>query len=331
MHSYMPYDLPGSVRRFLARVRPQLAVILETELWPNLFAHCHARAVPLAIVNARLSPRSLRGYLRLRTLSAATLQQARLIAAQSERDAERFRRLGARPTQLSVCGNIKFDMEESEGLADQARGLRSSWNYGSLERRQIWVAASTHAGEDETILAAFERVRETVPDLLLVLVPRHPERFDQVAELTRDWCRRRGWHSLRHSQGDACDAATAIVVGDTLGELRLFYAAADIAFVGGSLVPVGGHNILEPAQAGLPVICGPHMFNFTEAVELLVADEALVQVHDVRELADAVGLLCSDARRRQATGRRGQQVVAANRGALQRTLAVLDGLLAPEV
>jgi len=329
MHSYLPYDLPGSVRRFLDSVRPQLVVILETELWPNLFAACHARRIPLAIVNARMSPRSFRGYSRIRSLVAATLQQVNIIAAQSERDAECFRRLGA-TTGVCVTGNIKFDMEEPDDLLERARELRLSWNYGLADRRPIWIAASTHDGEDEQVLAAFQQIRQSAPDTLLVLVPRHPERFEQVAALARSWCRQHGLNSIRRSDGRDCDAATAIVVGDTLGELRLFYAAADIAFVGGSLVPVGGHNVLEPAQAGLPVISGPHTFNFIEAVDLLVTGDALVRVEDVSQLAAAVSRYVNDAGLRRATGMRARQVIAANRGALARTLAAVFALLPVE-
>lgn len=324
-HSYLPYDLPGAVRRFLERVKPQLAVILETELWPNLFAACQVRAIPLAIVNARLSPRSFRRYLRFSRLTAVTLRRVNLIAAQSERDAECFRRLGA--VTVLACGNIKFDMENPAALAAGAAELRASWNGNGSGRRPIWIAASTHDGEDEQVLAAFERVRDKAPETLLVLVPRHPERFDPVAALVRDWCRRHGLNSIRRSDGGDCDERTAVVVGDSLGELRLFYAAADIAFVGGSLVPVGGHNVLEPAQAGLPVICGPHTFNFIEAVRLLVDADALTQVHDGQQLALAVSRYINDATLRHDAGRRGQQVVAANRGALERTLAVLFPLL----
>lgn len=328
MHSYLPYDLPGSVRRFLDTFRPQLVVILETELWPNLFSICHARRIPLAIVNARMSPRSFRGYTRVGALVAATLQQVDVIAAQSERDAENFRHLGAM-TSVIATGNIKFDMEVDEGLLDRARELRMSWNYGDIERRPIWIAASTHDGEDEQVLAAFQLVRQSAPDTLLVLVPRHPERFDRVAALAQDWCQRRGLNSVRRSDGRDCDATTAVVVGDTVGELRLFYAAADIAFVGGSLVPVGGHNVLEPAQAGLPVISGTHTFNFIEAVDLLVTADALVQVEDVEQLATAVTRYVNDTGSRQAAGIRAKQVVVANRGALERTLAILFSLLSP--
>ena len=329
LHSYLPYDLPGSVHRFLDYVRPRLVVILETELWPNLFAACRSRQIPLAIVNARMSPRSFRGYSRFRALVALTLQQVNVIAAQSERDADCFRQLGA-TSGVCVTGNIKFDMEEPEDLQGRARELRLSWDEGLAEPRLIWIAASTHDGEDEQILTAFQQVRERAPDTLLVLVPRHPERFNQVAALARDWCQQRGLHTIRRSDGRDCDAATAIVVGDTLGELRLFYAAADIAFVGGSLVPTGGHNILEPAQAGLPVISGPHTFNFQEAVDLLVAGDALVLVEDAQQLAAAVIQYINDADLRRAAGGRAKQIVAANRGALERTLAALLPLLSPE-
>jgi 3-deoxy-D-manno-octulosonic-acid transferase len=189
------------------------------------------------------------------------------------------------------------------------------------------VAASTHAGAEEQVLTAFHSLRETLPNLLLVLVPRHPERFDRVVEMSITWCQQRGWQCMRSSNHQEADELTAIIVGDTLGELRMFYAAADIAFVGGSLVPVGGHNILEPAVAGLPVICGPHMHNFTEAADMLLTGKAMIQVEDAHQLAEAVLRFAQDPRQRLASGQRGQEIVASNRGALQRTVDALTPFL----
>lgn len=325
MHSYMPYDLPGSVRCFLSRVQPRLVIILETELWPNLFAACHERQIPLMIVNARLSPRSSRGYARISGLTAGTLQQVSLIAAQTQADAERFLALGAGLEQIIVSGNIKFDMSVPPSLEEQAQVLRRDWNGGSDNQRPVWVAASTHEGEDEQVLAALTLLRQSLPHMLLVLVPRHPERFDRVVAL----CREQGFDVVRRSEGRSCDMGTAVFVGDTMGELRLFYAAADIAYVGGSLVATGGHNVLEPALLGRPVIFGPHMFNFTEAAELLLAADAAVQIADSSQLAEAVLHYVEDVSARVMAGEQGQRVVEANRGALDVTLEQIAGLLPP--
>lgn len=325
LHSYIPYDLPGSVHRFLAKVQPRLVIILETEWWPNLFAACTERCIPLMIVNARLSPRSARGYARIGRLAASTIQQVSMIAAQTDDDAARFISLGARPAQVLVSGNIKFDMELAPDLAEQAQALRRDWQ-GVDGQRLVWIAASTRDGEEEQVLAAFMQLRRSIPDLLLVLVPRHPERFDRVATL----CRSQKWVTLRRSEGRCCAPETAVFIGDTMGELRLFYAAADIAFVGGSLVPTGGHNVLEPAMLGLPVIFGPHMFNFTAAAALLLAAEAAVQVDNVGQLVQAVHQFATDAQARVAAGEQGQRVIAANRGALKVTLAEVERLLSSD-
>jgi 3-deoxy-D-manno-octulosonic-acid transferase len=323
LHAYMPYDLPGSVRRFLDRVRPQLVVILETELWPNLFTACNEQQIPLVIVNARLSPRSIRGYTRFATLASQTLRQVSLITAQTRQDADHFLALGAADEQVMVSGNIKFDMNVPPSLEEQAQALRRGWNGGSDGQRPVWVAASTHEGEDEQVLEALRQIHQSLPQLLLVLVPRHPERFDRVAAL----CRGQGLATVRRSEGTSCKIETAVFVGDTMGELRLFYAAADIAFVGGSLVATGGHNVLEPAMLGRPVIFGPYMFNFTEAAALLLAAKAAVQITDATQLAQTVLHYALDSASRLQAGEKAQQVVDANRGALDVTLAQIARLL----
>lgn len=315
-HVYAPYDLPGTVTRFLSRTRPRLAVIMETELWPNLFHRCAALNIPLVVANARLSVRSMRGYARLRGLTADTLAQTTLIAAQSEADADRFRALGAWPERVRVTGNIKYDLTLPEGLLAQGRELRQALG----EERPVLIAASTHAGEDEAILDAVTRLRRRLPEFLLLLVPRHPERFPAVAEL----CRQRGLQVVARSEQRSCTPATQVFLGDSMGELLLFYAAADVAFVGGSLVPVGGHNVLEPALVGLPVLFGPHMFNFTEAGQQLLEAEAAWQVNNAGELADRAGQLLANPELRQTMGRRGRAVVEANRGALTALLKMIE-------
>ncbi|HRD65747.1 MAG TPA: lipid IV(A) 3-deoxy-D-manno-octulosonic acid transferase [Candidatus Competibacter sp.] len=317
-HVYAPYDLPGAVRRFLRRTQPRLAVIMETELWPNLLHRCAATGVPVLVANARLSERSARGYARVRGLTAAMLQDVALIAAQSEADAERFRALGA--PRVRVIGNLKYDLTLPDELSGQGIRLRQEL-LGA--KRLVWIAASTHAGEEEPILEAFALIRHRWPELLLLLVPRHPERFDGVAAL----CRQQNFDLVRRSERCPCTPDTAVFLGDSMGELLLFYAAADLAFVGGSLVATGGHNILEPALLGLPVLFGPHMFNFSEASRHLLDARAARQVADVAALATAVDRLLADPRLRQTVGQRGRAVVERHRGALAASLDCIETIL----
>jgi 3-deoxy-D-manno-octulosonic-acid transferase len=301
------------VARFLGRVRPRLAVVMETELWPNLFRRCGVRRTPLVLANARLSARSARGYRRVASLTSATLQDVTRIAAQSGGDAARLVALGVPAERVAVTGNIKFDITLPDRLPQLAMALRVSFG-----RRPVWIAGSTHEGEERMLLEAHAALRRRYPDLLLVLVPRHPERFAAVAALAT----RQGFRLARRSVLDD-PAGAAVYLGDTMGELQLLYAAADIAFVGGSLVPTGGHNLLEPAALGRPVLCGPYLFNFTAIAELLIEAGAATQVATSGELAAAVITLLEDPARRQAIGDAGQRVVAANRGALDRLEAML--------
>lgn len=318
LHAWLPYDLPDAVARFLARTRPALGIVMETELWPNLFCRCRRVGVPLLVANARLSPRSARGYGRLRGALRELLVGV-WIGAQGEADAERFRALGADPARLRVMGNLKYDLRLPPGLMAQGRALRRQLG----EARPVLIAASTHSGEEEQVLDAFAALRRDFPELLLLLVPRHPERFAAVATL----CRERAWRVVRRSEDRACSADSDIFLGDSMGELLLFYAAADLAFVGGSLVPVGGHNLLEAALLGLPVLCGPHTFNFQEVTEGLLAAGAAWRVHDAAGLARQAALLLADPALRQDAGARGRALVERNRGALERCLALVDELL----
>jgi 3-deoxy-D-manno-octulosonic-acid transferase len=320
LHVYAPYDLPGAVRRFLRQTRPRLAVIMETELWPNLLRQCAVAGIPTMIANARLSERSARGYARIRRLTASMLRDVTLIAAQAEADADRFRALGA--PRVAVTGNLKYDLSLPDDLPERGWQLRREL---LGEERRVWIAASTHAGEDEPILAALALLRPRWPELLLLLVPRHPERFDGVAAL----CRQQGCKLVRRSEQRACAPDTAVFLGDTMGELLLFYAAADLAFVGGSLVDTGGHNVLEPALLGLPVLFGPHMFNFTEASQRLLEAEAAWQVTDAAALATAVDRLLADPELRRTVGQRGRAVVERHRGALAALLCCIETLQSP--
>lgn len=315
-HVYAPYDLPAAVSKFLNRVRPQLAIVMETELWPNLFHACQQRSIPLLLVNARLSERSVAGYQRVHGLASQTLSAVTELAAQSELDAGRFRSLGADERRIRVTGNMKFEQRIPPGLLERAAVLRRDWGVG----RTVWVAGSTHEGEDELLLDVFRQLRQQFRDCLLVLVPRHPERFESVAAL----CRHRGYHTVLRSEGVACTPDTEVFIGDSMGELPLFYAAADVAFVGGSLVPHGGHNLLEPAALGVPVVTGPNVFNFVEICELLLQAGACEKVENTAGLLHTVSLWLADANERHRVGQRGREVVERNRGALQSVLAMID-------
>ncbi|KNX76159.1 3-deoxy-D-manno-octulosonic acid transferase [Pseudomonas sp. 250J] len=314
-HCYLPYDLPWAAGRFLDHVRPRLGIIMETELWPNHIHQCARRGIPVALANARLSERSARGYARFAGLTRPMLEEMSLIAVQTETEAERFRALGARDECVQVTGSIKFDLKIDDQLLPRAVALREQW---AARQRPVWIAASTHDGEDALILEAHRELLKVHSDALLILVPRHPERFAAVHELCAGQ-----FSTVRRSTGDAVTAQTQVLLGDTMGELLFLYALADIAFVGGSLVATGGHNPLEPAALALPVLMGPHVFNFLEISAMLREAGALQQVDDAEGLAGAVRRLVElpqDARR---MGEAGRAVMRANQGALQR---LLDGL-----
>ncbi len=319
-HRYLPYDLPHGICRFLRRINPQLLIILETEIWPNLLYYCRRRGVPAILVNARLSPASYRAYLRFKRLSASAVQLLSHIAAQSAADAGRFLALGADPANVSVAGNLKFDIEADNDVAGKAQALRREIAAG----RPVWIAASTHEGEEEQVLDAFRHVAETLADCLLVIAPRHPERFNKVYNL----CRRRGLDVVRHTgAAGAAPRDTNIYLLDTLGELSLFYACADVAFIGGSLVPAGGHNVLEAARLGVPLISGKHTGNFAEIMGLFKTADAITIVADCAQLAAAVIRLLQDDELRQTCGERGQRLVQQNQGAIDSVMALLEGYL----
>lgn len=319
-HCYLPYDLPWAASRFLKRMQPRLAVVMETELWPNHIHQCAKRGIPVALANARLSQRSARGYARLRKLTAPMLAELSLIAVQTQAEAERFLDLGARPNCVEVTGSIKFDLKIDAELPRRASELRHQWQ---AERRPLWIAASTHAGEDEIILAAHRQLLLARPDALLILVPRHPERFNAVHEL----CLNLGLTTRRRSSGEAVQAGDQVLLGDTMGELLFLYALADVAFVGGSLVANGGHNLLEPAALGKPVLSGPHLFNFLEIAAQLREAGALGEVQDATDLADEVEALWREPDRAERMREAGLQVLRANQGALDRLLAGLHRLM----
>jgi len=267
VHRYGPYDLPGSVNRFLDRARPDLAIVMETEYWPNLFAACKRRGVPILVANVRMSERSMRSYMRVAGLTRATLDAVARFGVQSSADAGRMMRLGAAPQRVSVTGSMKYELDIPGSVRESAEVLRREWGAD----RPVWIAASVHPGEERILIEVLHGLRHGLPDLLLVVAPRHPERFAAFAAA----CERNGSSvALRSATlGSPIDSGVSVYVADTMGELMLLYGAADVAFVGGSLVPHGGQNILEPAAMGVPVLFGPHMFNFAEIAQLALERE----------------------------------------------------------
>ena len=319
LHCYLPYDLPGAVRRFLRRVGPCAAIIMEAELWPNLLHGCKRLAIPVILVNARLSPRSMRGYACLPGITRGMLSNIAVIAAQTRADADRFIALGAEPARVQVTGNLKFDARLPKGIDAQAHSLRRSLG----GERPILIAASTHEGEEAILLAAFEQLLQRQPTALLLIAPRHPERFDRVFEL----CERRGMRVIRRSERRDRAPETQIFLIDSMGELPLFYAVSDVAFVGGSLVGAGGHNPLEPASLGVPVLTGPHVFNFQAIFDLLRKAQAAVMVSTAEQIAAEAAGFIIDKDRRRAAGARGLQIVGDHRGAVDQIMRLLRGYL----
>jgi 3-deoxy-D-manno-octulosonic-acid transferase len=318
-HVYLPYDLPFSVHRFLKQVRPRLALIVETEIWPNLYFGCYRRGIPLMIVNARLSGRSLRGYAPMRALLRSALRCVRQIAAQSRTDAARYRLLGADPALVTVSGNLKFDMPVPEGAVEAGAAFRQQW--GRL--RPVWIAASTHEGEELAVLEAHLEVLQRLPDALLLIAPRHPERFRLVEHSVRSL----GFNLSVRSTDRVAGESHQVFLIDTMGELMQFFAAADLAFVGGSLVPIGGHNVLEPAALARPVLVGPHTFNFDEITLTLIRGGGAKRVLESRALGMEVLELLQDQPRCTQMGRQARVVFDSERGAVGHVMRLIDRML----
>lgn len=321
-HVYAPYDIPFLINRFLNKTAPSLAVFMETELWPNTLRQCHKHAIPTLLANGRLSAKSAKGYAKFSNLTKPMLHNLSFAAIQNPTDAERFYRLGLAQKSSEVTGSIKFDIAVDATLAERAAQLKGEY---SLEgKRKILIAASTHRGEDEIILDGFHKLLERNSSLLLLLVPRHPDRFNSVAQL----CTTRGFNIVTRSSQQAPSAQTHIVLGDTMGELMLMYGAADIAFVGGSFVANGGHNYLEPAVWGLPIVSGPSQFNFATIAQALTRAASLYTVHSADELADQVDGLFANSVIAQQAGLAGKRFVSENQGATQKHLDIIQRLLA---
>jgi 3-deoxy-D-manno-octulosonic-acid transferase len=314
---YFPFDLPGICGRFLSRIRPDLVAIIETEIWPNFLAACARRDIPAVILNGRISDRSFRRYKRLKFLFGRVLDGLTAVAAQTEEDARRFREIGADPRIVTATGNMKFD------IAPPPEGdtpLRA-WMKEEKRKGGTWfVAGSTHEGEDLPVLRAFARARAVNGDVRLLIAPRHPERFSAVEEL----CSREGWRVGRKTAlARFGEDSPPILLLDTVGELPTAYAAADVAFVGGSLAPKGGHNILEPALYGVPVIVGPHMENFRDIARLFGDAGAMIRVEDGNGLSERLARWAEDPAEDAATGRRARELLDAFRGAADRNAAIV--------
>jgi 3-deoxy-D-manno-octulosonic-acid transferase len=312
---YLPLDLPGSVRRFLQRVRPRLAVVLETEIWPNLIRACVTAQVPVTFVSARLSARSARRYRRLGNRMREVLATVAQVAAQTPADAQRFAQLGVPAGRIEVTGNLKTDFSVPDTVVASGAQLRARLG----PQRPVWVAGSTHEHEEQQVLEAHRAVRRTSPAALLILVPRHPRRFAAVG----DWLQREQVDFARQSRAEAVTERTQVLLVDAMGMLLDCYAAADVAFVGGSLVAVGGHNLLEPAALGRPILTGPDHANAREILQALLDAQGVRIVCDAADLGRGVAALLQDADARQRLGAQALQVVTAGRGSCARVMALL--------
>jgi len=320
-HIFAPLDLPGAVRRFYDRLAPDLLVVMETEIWPNLFGEAARRGIPIVIANARISPRSLGRYRRLRGFTAQVLRQVSAIGAQSEADAARLREIGAPSERLTVTGNLKFDVRLDPGLPGYGAALRRAWGVG----RPTVLGGSTHEGDERPLLQAFRGLLPDFPEALLLLAPRRPERFARAAQLARD----AGLQVALRSAGLELPAGTQCLVIDSMGELPMFYAACDVAFVGGSLEPHGGHNVLEAAALARPVLVGPHTFNFEDITRRLADAGAAWRVTDAADLEAALRRLLAEPALREEMGEAGRRELETGQGALDRTLALIQERLTP--
>ena len=315
-HVYLPYDIPCAVSRFMRSFKPRMAVIMETEIWPNLFAYCGQNEIPLYIINARLSEKSTKGYQKIPALISPALACVKLIAAQTQDDARRFVAIGAKNETVSALGNIKFDVEVPSEIIEQGGQLKADLFAG----RFVWLIASTHKDEEAVFLGIYKKLKQIIPELLLVIVPRHPERFGEVKKL----CEQDQLAVVMRTSGEICHQHADVYLVDTMGELKMIYAASDLAFVGGSMVPVGGHNILEAAAVGVPVLFGPYMANFKEIAEGVLRQDAAIQCQDEGEIINAVIALYTDSKYRQSLAEKGKVFVRKNQGAVTKIFDMLS-------
>jgi len=315
---YLPYDLPFAMQRLVDAMNPKIGIIMETEWWPNLLYICHKNKLPICLFNARLSEKSARGYQKIASFSHLMLSHMVAITAQSEDDAKRLIMLGADREKITITGNIKFDMTVPINLEQQTKYLRST-----LGNRPIWIAASTHEGEEKIVLKAHRIICQSKKDALLILVPRHPDRFHAVRNLCEE-----NFKTISRSQhSDRIPKDVAVYLADTMGEMLLLYSVADITFIGGSLVPIGGHNSIEASILAKPILTGPHLDNFKKVSKLLLEANAQMIIHDELSLANIVLDLMNDQDKRKRMGDNAKEVVEHNRGALQKQLTIIKKIL----
>ncbi len=315
-HVYLPYDIPDAVNRFMRCFKPKLAVIMETEIWPNLFVYCGKNDIALYIINARLSEKSSRGYQKIPSLVHPALAAINLIATQTQDDAERFIAIGADNEKVLTLGNIKFDVAIPQTTIAQGLQIKADLFRG----RFVWLIASTHKDEEAIFLEIYKEIKQKIPELLLVIVPRHPERFADV----KKQCEQFQLAVVMRTAGDRVFTETDVYLVDTMGELKMLYAASDVAFVGGSMVPRGGHNILEAAAVGVPVMFGPYMVNFKEIARGVLSHKAAIQCQNKDELINSIVALYEQPVYRNALAEKGMEFVRQNQGAIARICEVLD-------
>ena len=316
IHVYLPYDLPAVVRRFLNTFRPKIAIIMEKEIWPNLFAQVGEQTIPLFIINARLSANSAKGYKKIPGLVIPALSHVTAVATQTQEDCQRFIEIGSAVQKTLVTGNIKFDLTIAEQVIAEGKALKTKLFSG----RFVWIIASTHKGEDEIFFNIYSQLKQQIPELLLLIVPRHPERFKGVQQMAEQ----QQLKTIMRSSESKCSTETDVYIADTMGELKMLYAAADIGFIGGSMVPVGGHNILEPLAVGLPVMFGPHMINFKEIANNVLSFQAAIQCQDSHEIIKTVIRLYEDQAYRQQLIEKGTKFLRSSQGATTRIIELLE-------
>lgn len=319
-HQYLPYDLPWCLQRFFKRTRPRIGIIMETELWPNLIYFAHKNNVPMILVNARLSDHAFEQYKKLKWLLSPILSLFHWIGAQSEQDAKRYQTLGALPSKLEMVGNMKFDLAVTPGFTDALNQLKLLWG----KERPVWIVASTHDDEETQLLSQLARIQSAIPDIIVLIAPRRPERFQTVYDLVQQ----QGWRAGLRSRSETINRNCEIIVLDTMGELMNFYALSDFAFVGGSLVPIGGHNVLEPIAMQVPTLCGPFMQNAKAICDDLVAKQGLYRGQSAADLADKLIVLHQNPAERQSQMTNATAVLKANRGAIDRYWLKIQGILA---
>ncbi len=322
-HVYLPYDIPWIVKRFILCFKPRMAVFLEKEIWPNLFEQCHNNNIPIVIINARLSQKSAKGYLKIRSFIQPALDQVSWIACQTTADQQRFEQIGAPSKLTETQGNIKFDLTIDETLKSEARILKKQL----FQNRFVWIIASTHAKEEAIFLNLYQELKPDLPDLLLVLVPRHPERFEEVALLGSNM----NLNIKKRSLNDVCEQDTDVFLLDTLGELKFFYGCADTSFIGGSMVPIGGHNVLEAAAMHTPILFGPFMRNFQDIAENIQHMKGAIQCTNAFEIKKHLTNLYHNPALRQELADNAQQFLKKNQGATAKIAERISRMLSSDV